>query len=90
MDTDGRPETSEAVALDEQIARLHEARAERDELLIDLEETQVSIMWLEAELRSLAGRRSQRPSAQRTGGVMRAVWAAASAVALVATLWILR
>jgi hypothetical protein len=90
---------AEGVALDEELARLDEARAERDELLLDLEETRVSIMWLEAELRGLrnlrqlgspAGRPSKRLRVRRPAGVWRAVWAAAGAIALVATLWVLR
>jgi hypothetical protein len=95
-------EADEALALKEELARLEAARAERDELLIDLEETRVSIMWLEAELRGLralgnlgnlgspAGRPAKRWRARPPAGVMRAVWAAAGAIALVATLWVLR
>ena len=78
------PDVCDALILDEEMARLQEARAERDELLIDLEETRVWIMWLEAELRGL------RKRAQGSGGVLRAVWAVAGAAALVATLWVLR
>jgi hypothetical protein len=84
------PEASQAVPLEEEIARLQEARAERDELLIDLEETRVSIMWLEAERRSLAGRGSKRRSVARGNGTIRAAWAAAGAIAFAATLWVLR
>ena len=105
MQVDLDPDAGEAVALAQEIARLEEARAERDELLLELEETRVSIMWLEAELRGLrklgelgelgelglsGGWRSKRPGARRAGGLIRAVWAAAGAVALVATLWVLR
>jgi hypothetical protein len=94
MDLD--PDASEAVALTAEIARFQEARDERDELLIDLEETRVSILWLEAELRGLrkvrspAARTSKRRRAQRPGGMRRAVWAAVSAIAVVAALWGLR
>jgi hypothetical protein len=88
MEMDMDPDAGEAVALNQEIARLQEARAERDELLLELEETRVSILWLEAELRGLRKLHPRR--AQRAGGVIRAVWAAAGAVALVATLWVLR
>jgi len=92
MDLD--PDAGEAVALTAEIARLQEARDERDELLLDLAETRASIMWLEAELRGLRNLRSpaarKRQRAPRPGGMMRAVWAAAGAIAIVATLWVLR
>ena len=83
-------EANRAVPLEEEIARLREAHAERDELLIDLEETRVSIMWLEAERRSLAGRGSKRRSVARAHVTIGAAWAAAGALAFAATLWVLR
>ncbi|HSY40370.1 MAG TPA: hypothetical protein VLA79_12600 [Polyangia bacterium] len=94
MDLDLDPDAGEAVALAAEIARFQEAREERDELLLDLAETRASILWLEAELRGLRTLRRpaarKRQHAQRPGGMTRAVWAAAGAVAIVATLWVLR
>jgi hypothetical protein len=93
MDLDLDPDAGEAVSLAAEIARFQEARDERDELLLDLAETRASILWLEAELRGLRKLRSpavrKRQHIQRTGGMTRAVWAAAGAVAIVATLWVL-
>jgi hypothetical protein len=80
-------DTGAFAALDEELARLREARVEREELLIDLEETRVSIIWLEAELRRFRGLRGA-PTA--SNGVRRSVLTVAGAVALVATLWVLR
>jgi hypothetical protein len=93
--------TTEPRALSEQTARLEELRAERAEIVDYIDEARRAIMWLQAELKGLAGASAGHAPAGpallksgagadgRTHAVSRAAWGAAGVASLVTLLWVL-